>query len=334
MSTTGTLLTHALAPLAPYLAAEDVTEIIANPDGQIWIERHGAGLQAVETMPAAARGLLIRLVAGSQGLVCHAEVPTLAAVLPSGHRFQGFVPPVVTAPSFVIRSHQVRVLRRDDYLGAGLCTAATWGTICQALATRKNLLIVGGTGSGKTTFLNSLLAEIDPRQRLLSIEDTPELRVTLPNHHALYTSAALSMAAAVKVALRSRPDRIIPGEIRDGQTAIAVLSAWGSGHPGGLCTFHADDAGEALPRLEELCAEVSPGHYGPRIGRTIDMVIGLTRDEGTRMRAITSFVQVDGYKEGQYVWTDVVEAEPGAVRGRRGCAGVEHRNGARRRDDT
>lgn len=302
---TDSLLTHVLTPLAPYLDADDVTEVLANSSGEVWVERHGRPMQPVGAMDAATRTLLIRLVASANGTVCHAGAPTLQAVLPSGHRFQAFVGPVAPGPSFIIRAHHVRVLRKADYLRAGLCSGATWDRICHAIAARQNLLIVGGTSSGKTTLLNSLIAEIDAGHRVLTIEDTPELRVTLPNHQPVYTSATLSMAHAVKAALRSRPDRILPGEIRDGLTAIAVLSAWSSGHPGGMCTFHADDAAEALPRLEELCAEASLGHYGPRIGRTIDLVVGLTRrEDGTRV--VTSLMQVKSYTEGQYDVEDVL----------------------------
>ena len=275
------MLDEALGPvIAAALRDSLTTDLCINPDGTLWQQRLGEAMRFLTHIPADQTESIIWLVAKLNGQVVHAQSPSLAAILPGGQRFQGFVPPRVTAPTIMIRCPQLRVLTKEDYVPAS-CTEHTWEVLRHAVISRKNMMLVGGMGSGKSTLMNSMLALIPSQERCATIEDTPELQVLLPNYVSFYVEKDASMEQAVKEALRSNVNRILPGEIRDGRTAIAVLNAWCTGHPGGVCTLHADSAEEALPRLEDLCAQAGPGNYRPLIERSVDVIVSLTRTMGT-----------------------------------------------------
>jgi type IV secretion system protein VirB11 len=279
------MLTAALGPVGALLQDDTVVEIMANPDGTVWVERLGERPQpSGATLAPSTRERLIRLIASWADLECHAACPILSAVLPGdGSRFQGFVPPVVPQPTFVIRKRALRVFTLADYVQASIMTAAHALALTQAVQTRQNILIAGGTGSGKTTLANAVLTVMAATgDRIVTIEDTPELQCTAPNHLALYTREGVTtMQHLVKATLRCRPDRIVVGEVRDG-AALDMLKAWNTGHPGGLATVHANGARQALLRLEQLLQEVVVTVPRGLIAETVQCIVAIERAGGGR----------------------------------------------------
>jgi type IV secretion system protein VirB11 len=287
-------LRHALGPVV-LAALEDpqVVEILVNPDGRIVLDRLGSGREDTGVpLGPEARERAIRLIADHVGEPVVREDPRLSGVLPgSGERFQGVMPPVSPAPAFSIRKRPAVVWGLDDYVNGGIMTAAQAGALRQAAAERRNLLISGGTGSGKTTLANAVLAEpAYAGDRLLLIEDTPELQSVAWDTVALLTRrspVAIGVADLVRDALRLRPDRIVVGEMRDGAAALETLKAWNTGHPGGLSTIHAN-AAEAVPRrLEDLIGEVAARPSLRAIGEAVDRIVHIARTaEGRRVEAV------------------------------------------------
>jgi len=247
----------AFGQLSPLIADADVVEIMVNPDGQVWQERVGQAMQQVGMLDVQTRRGIIELVAGAVGRVCHAQEPRLSAMIAEwGLRFQGFLPPAVAEPAFTIRKPALKVLNLLDYVADGILTRDQCTEIIDAIWTRKNLVIAGGTGSGKTTFANACLdAMAETKHRIVTIEALKELRCTAPNTLALYiVPGRVTTRDLVQDTLLSRPDRIIVGEVKDG-SAHDLFKAWNTGHPGGLCTVHADSVDETFERLEDLVAE-------------------------------------------------------------------------------
>lgn len=267
------------------LADPCVIEIIANPDGVIWIERIQDGLvQADETLDAAARERIIRIVASAVGELIDRASPIVSAELPGGlERFEGVMPPIAEAPCFAIRKRAASVLSLDDYVRDGALSAAACAALREALADRCNILIAGGASSGKTTFANALLAEpVFAKERLVILEDTRELRCGAQNSVMLRTNReAATLTALLRSTLRLRPDRIIVGEVRGGE-ALALLKAWNTGHPGGIATLHANSAAAGLIRLEQLIGEATTTVSRALIADAVDIVVFLSRQSGAR----------------------------------------------------
>ena len=289
------MLTAALGPVGAWLHDDAVIEIMSNPDGTVWVERLGEPPRlSGERLEAGTVEHILRLVASSIGGECHAGAPSLSAVLPGdGARFQGFVPPVVTQPAFVIRKRALRVFTLEDYVEDGTMTAAQALALADAVTTRQNIVIAGGTGSGKTTLANAVLALIAATgDRIVTIEDTPELQCTAPNHLALYTREGVAtMQQLVKETMRCRPDRIIVGEVRDG-AALDLLKSWNTGHPGGLCTLHANGARQSLTRLEQLVHEAAVTVPRALIAEAVHLIVCLARTP--RGRQVHSLAAVTG----------------------------------------
>jgi type IV secretion system protein VirB11 len=297
------MLTVALGPVGTALQDPTVIEIMVNPDGRVWVERLGEAPKATVTLPAATVEHIIRLVASSMGLECHADQPALSAPLPgSGARFQGMVPPITAAPSFVIRKKAVALYPLAAYVAEGSMTAGQAALLRRAVEEKRNILIAGGTGSGKTTLCNALLAVMATLGvRILTLEDTAELHCPAPNHLALYTKeGVVTMRQLVKLTLRCRPDRIILGEVRDG-AVHDLFNTWNSGHPGGLCTIHAETPLRALRKLEQYALEVVLTPPCGLIADVVDVIVCMQRTlEG---RKVTAIAEVRGYEGGQYLLT-------------------------------
>jgi P-type conjugative transfer ATPase TrbB len=299
-----TALRQAMGPvLAAALAEAKVVEVMVNPDGSIWVERIGEGRAfSGEHMAQADAERILRLVADHVGEVVTRDRPLISATLPrTGERFQGVFMPVASAPAFSIRKRPEVIFTLDDYVKAGIMTARQAEALRAAAERRDNILIAGGTGSGKTTLANAVLAEpAFARDRVLIAEDTPELQCSARDQIALLTKRTeppVTMADLVRAALRLRPDRIIIGEVRDG-SALDMLKAWNTGHPGGLATLHANSAREALSRLEDLIGEVAPAVPYRAIGQAIDLVAFIRRaPDGRRLE---SLLRVESWSEGDY----------------------------------
>lgn len=283
------MLRTALGPrICAWLDDPVVIEVMLNPDGRLWLDRLGEGLAATaDTLLAADAERIVRLVAHHVGAEVHGWAPRVSAELPdSGARFEGLLPPVVTAPSFAIRKPASAVFTLGDYVAAGICRSDQAAALREAVASRANILVAGGTSSGKTTLVNALLAEVARLpDRVVLIEDTRELQCAAPNLVALRTGDGIAtLSDLVRSALRLRPDRIPIGEVRGGE-ALDLVKAWCTGHPGGIGTIHAGSALGALRRLEQLIQERVVTVPRALIAETIDVTAVLVRDGPARRLA-------------------------------------------------
>ena len=278
------------------LDAADTIEIMANPDGSVWIEKAGIGVVVSEhTLDASDRERIIRLVASGVGEAANRASPIVSAELPgSGERFEGLLPPVSTAPCFSIRKPATTPFELGDYVDQGALSPALCAALRESVANRANILIAGGTSSGKTTFTNALLAEpAFQEDRIVILEDTRELCCAAPNRVQLRTHrGSASLQQLVRSTLRLRPDRIIVGEVR-GAEALDLLKAWNTGHPGGITTLHANSAYGALRRLEQLTLEASSRAPFDLIAEAIDVVVFMSRAGG--QRRIEEALRVSGF---------------------------------------
>ena len=295
-------LEEALGPLLR-AALEDpsVVEIMLNPDGRIFVERLGEGIREAETMLAGTAEIIIGSVAHALQSEADDTRPIVSGELPiGGHRFEGLLPPVVGAPTFTIRKRASQLIALDAYVASGVLSEGQADALRMAVASRRNIVVSGGTGSGKTTLANAVIAEmarVAPDHRLVILEDTAEIRCAAENAVALHTSDTVDMARLLKSTMRLRPDRIIVGEVRDG-AALTLLKAWNTGHPGGITTVHANTAASALRRLEQLTAEASRQPMHEVIGEAVDLVVSIERTPaGRRVREI---LQVEGFVDGRY----------------------------------
>lgn len=285
------------------VALDDATvvEIMLNPDGKLFIERLGHGIAPAGEMSAATAEIVIGSVAHALQSEADEDRPIISGELPiGGHRFEGLLPPVVTAPSFTIRRRASRLIPTDDYVKSKVMTEPQASVIRSAISSRLNIVVSGGTGSGKTTLANALIAEIvdtAPEDRLLILEDTAEIQCAAENTVALHTSDAVDMARLLKSTMRLRPDRIIVGEVRDG-AALTLLKAWNTGHPGGVTTVHSNTAMLALRRLEQLTAEVSQQPMREVIGEAVDLIVSIERTP--RGRRVRDVVHVKRFTGSQY----------------------------------
>lgn len=307
------MMRTALGPAVARLLEEPaVVEVMLNPDGRIWVDRLTAGLADTGLMMSAADGeRIVRLVAHHVGAEVHAGCPRVSAELPeTGERFEGLLPPVVTAPAFAIRKPAVAVFSLGDYVDAGIMSGQQAEALRSAVQSRANILVAGGTSTGKTTLTNALLAELATgAERVVIIEDTRELQCTAANLVAMRTKDGVAtLADLVRSSLRLRPDRIPIGEVR-GAEALDLLKAWGTGHPGGIGTIHAGSAIGALRRLEQLIQEAVVTVPRALIAETIDVVAVLS-GRGAQRRLI-ELARVDGLGPGDDYRIAEVTSNPG-----------------------
>ncbi len=296
-------LASALDPLQVLLFEPSVVEILLNADGVVWIDQVGAGLVRTDvTMTAAQADRMLRLIASEIGVELNCAHPSLSAKLPTpwGARLQASIPPIVDAPTFALRKPQPVVFSLSDYVRDGVVSPAQKDALCAAVLSRTNILVGGGTGSGKTTFANALLKVVaETGERVYIIEDTPELRCEAPNKvQVLVHPKVHTWRDAVMAAMRYRPDRIVVGEVRDG-SALELLKAWNTGHPGGVATIHANDPAAMLDRFCQLVEEIV--YPAPRalVAQTIGLCVHLERDRtcraGRRVSGMAKVVGVEGF---------------------------------------
>lgn len=278
-----------------------VAEIMLNPDGRLFIENVGQGITAVGEMSAAAAEMVIGTIAHALRSEVDTDQPIISGELPiGGHRFEGLLPPVVSRPAFSIRRRASRLIPLEEYVRTGVMNEAQVGKIRSAISSRLNIVISGGTGSGKTTLANAVIGEIvnsAPDDRLVILEDTAEIQCLGNNVVFLHTSDTVDMGRLLKSTMRLRPDRIIVGEVRDG-AALTLLKAWNTGHPGGVATVHANTATSALRRFEQLTAEVSQQPMHDVIGDAVDLIVSIERT--SRGRRVRDVINVERFANGDY----------------------------------
>ena len=308
------MLRTALGPaIAGFLEDQSIVEVMLNPDGRLWTDRLSGGLEdSGYTLSAADGERIVRLVAHHVGAEVHPGNPRVSAELPgTGERFEGLLPPVVAAPAFAIRKPAVAVFTLDDYVATGIMVPQQAEALRSAVATRANILVAGGTSTGKTTLTNALLAEVaKTSDRVVLIEDTRELQCAAPNLVALRTKDGIvSLSDLVRSSLRLRPDRIPVGEVR-GAEALDLLKAWGTGHPGGIGTIHAGSGIGALRRLEQLIQEAVVTVPRALIAETIDLVAVLSGRGSARRLAELARVEGLG-PDGDYRITLIASSNEG-----------------------
>lgn len=258
----------------------DIIEIMLNPDGKLWAESYKIGKYFTNIIYSSAQAAnIIKLSAAYHQEIADYEHPEVSCELPeTGARFQGWLPPVAAAPTFTIRKRATRIFTLDNYVAAQGLTLEQAKRLRHEIHMRKNILIAGGTSSGKTTFANALLHELkESKDRIIVLEDLPELQITAEDCVKLTTTSNISMRVLVKGILRMRPDRIIIGEVRDG-AALELLKAWNTGHPGGICTIHANSPEATISRLEDLVHEAVSVVPARLIEEAIDTIVFMQRD--------------------------------------------------------
>jgi type IV secretion system protein VirB11 len=307
-------LYHALGPLiSDALARPDVVEVMANPDGSLWVDRAGVGREKLGRIEASAAETTIRLLASHMGETVTPDRPAVAGVLPrSGERFQGVLPPLAERPVFAIRKRATVIFTLDDYVTKGILSALGADVIRRAVIDKKNILVAGGTGSGKTTLVNAVLAEPAFRNdRIVIIEDTKELQCPAEDKVELLTKSTeprVTMTDLLRMTLRLRPDRIIIGEVR-GPEALAMLKAWNTGHPGGVATIHANSAADALRRIEDLVGEASQIIPKRSIASAVNLLVFIERVAAHPGRTVRTIVEVRGYSDGDYALHEASDNE-------------------------
>ncbi len=288
-----------------------VVEVMLNPDGTVWTDKLGVGMQYLCDMEDVKALQMLGTVAHMLGTVINADNPKVEGELPgNGSRVEGVIPPVVPRPSFNLRKKASAVFSLEEYVKSGRAQPGDIEILRDAVRTRKNILVVGGTGTGKTTFVNAIINEIKlltPKHRLLILEDTQELQCTAENFVAMRTNDSITMQDLLKITMRQRPDRILIGEVR-GKEALDMIKAWNTGHPGGVCTVHANDARAGLLRIEQLISEVSEAPMRELVAEAIDIVVFLVRDPKIGPK-LAELIAVDGVKNGDYVFRDMRKKE-------------------------
>lgn len=301
-SNVNSIKTHFGKKQLALLSDDDVTELMLNSDGLLWVERFGKPMAVESSMTQTQAMLLMRALAGYHQISLTPESPILECECPiDGSRFEGIIPPITTAPTFALRKKALRVFSLQEYVDAGMLSPAQYDILKRAIIERKNILIVGGTGSGKTTFANALIHQMVCTcggDRIIIIEDTNEIQCSAPNAVILRSNATTPIAQLLRATLRLRPDRILVGEVRGGE-ALSLLKAWNTGHDGGLATIHANSAKLGLLRLEDCIAEVSQHINHNLIAQTVNIVVFIEKtSEG---RQIKEIIQVDDYQDGHYI---------------------------------
>ncbi len=302
------LLMEALGPVGFILERDDVVEVYCNSNNlNVWVEYVGKGREMSDIkLDAGARSNIINIVASFCKTIANTDNPIISAELPKyGYRFEASIPEISILPSFNIRKPAMVVFSLDDYVKQGIMTEKQKEIIQLAVKKKLNILVGGGTGSGKTTLANAVLKEIAlTNDRLVIIEDTRELQCEAQDYEAFRTSMNVNATMLLRTTMRRRPDRIVVGEVRDG-AAYDLLKAWNTGHPGGVSTTHANNALESLRRLESLSLEAEGAPpvnvINDLIGSTVKLVVFIARSvemvdgKAVKSRKIKQVAYVDSY---------------------------------------
>jgi type IV secretion system protein TrbB len=279
-------------------------EIMLNADGRLWQERLGEGMHCIGTMRPSQSEAVIKTTAGYYGKEITRSNPVLESEFPlDGSRFAAQLPPIVSAPTFALRKKAVAIFGLEDYVASGTMTADQRAVLMHAIVNHRNILVIGGTGSGKTTLINAIIremVEVNARERVFIIEDTGEIQCAAENFVQYRTSFEINMTQLLRTSLRMRPDRILVGEVR-GPEALDLLMAWNTGHEGGAATLHANDARAGLSRLAMLISMHgdAPRPIEPLIGESVHLLVHIARTP--RGRRLQEIVAVDGYEHGRYL---------------------------------
>lgn len=313
--------------MIPLVENPDSVEVYINPDTQLWVNYASSGrvYTGINVDPARTR-LACEIIAGMAKKVIGNDNPDLAveAILKDIKcRLQITFPPLCAQPSMMIRKHSSQIFSLQDFVQQGVLTEKHRDYLLEQVTNRRNILVAGTTGVGKTTFTNALLAavsDVHPSHRLVILEDTPELQCKAKDYKCLWTidhkdpAKSRSMQDLLKITMRESPSRIIVGEIRD-SAALTLLKAWNTGHPGGISTTHADSAVDALDRMDMLIQEsdaAKRGDYHKTIAKAVNVVVFLTNvdnGQGGKSRKVAEIVEITGWdrKNEEYLFNNILE---------------------------
>jgi P-type conjugative transfer ATPase TrbB len=304
--------------LTESIACNNIFEIMLNSDNRLWVQDRELGLcYRGEEMSAVQAMNLIGTIASLNNKIVNEDNPILECELPFlGHRFEAVVPPVVTSPVFCIRKRAIQIFSLEDYVSQQIITAHQASLLREAIKMRKTIIVVGGPGTGKTTFANSLLHEMSVQcgnsQRIIILEDTHEIQSSAPNTVFLQTTSTINFQHLLRAALRLRPDRICMGECR-GVEMLTLLKCWNTGTPGGLATLHANSARSALSRIQEMVAE-SGSHPKPQlIAEAVNIIVSLSFHP-VNGRIVNEILEVTGYENQDFQLTPFVSGSPLCVK--------------------
>ena len=295
--------------IVAFLEDGDINEIMVNPDGKVWVDSMKSGQTPMFSIDREQAYSIINGLSGIHNLIVNQHFPRLEAEFPyykamRGERFTGQVPPIVAAPSFTIRKKSEAIFTLNDYVNSGRLTGVQSAVLSKLVLERKNILVCGGPGSGKTTVTNALIVEMVEReknQRVVILEDLPELRCSAENQVSMLTSDSVSMQGLLRAAMRMRPDRILIGEVRGGE-ALDMLKAWNTGCPGGICTIHANDCKAALQRVVDLAMEAglkTPPYQ--LVKQTIDAVVSVDR-VGNEKGFIQEILSLEDVRNDEFIF--------------------------------
>ncbi len=295
-------LRRSCTPFIQYLTEEGVVEIMLNPDGKLFVEKLGEGIKHVGFVTPVQAIALMTTIAGLINEIVDRQNPILECEFPlDNSRFEGLIPPVVQNPTFALRLKASKIFTLAEYVEKGIMTPEQEAVIKQAILDHKNILICGGTGSGKTTLTNAVIHQISethPTDRLVIIEDTGELQCSADNYVTLRATIDVSMLTLLKATMRLRPDRILVGEVRGGE-ALSLLKAWNTGHPGGVATVHANGPEAGLIRMASLIQEATPAPMDRLIAEAVNIVVFIQKTQNGRK--VSAVVEVMDYVDGKYV---------------------------------
>lgn len=287
------------------LSEPETIEIMLNPDGILWQECLGETMRPIGTMEPSRAEAVMRTLATCLDTTITRAHPLIEGELPlDGSRFAGQIPPIVQAPTFAIRKRASAIFTLDDYVAQGILTLNQQNIIAEAVRNHRNILVVGGTGSGKTTLTNAIIHQMvaeNAEERIVIIEDTGEIQCAAKNVVQYHTTLNVTMMHLLRTTLRMRPDRILVGEVR-GPEALDLLMAWNTGHEGGVATLHANNARAGLDRLAMLISmhPESPVPIEPLIGEAVHLIIHITKTHNGS-RKVHEILKVSGYAAGAYI---------------------------------
>jgi pilus assembly protein CpaF len=312
-----------LGPLQPFLDDEQVEEVIVNSPDRGFLIRAGGTKQEIHPgfgSDEEIRSLLARIIAHAGRRIDDAS-PAVDVRLPDGARLHALLPPLVRRACLTIRRHRMVAQSLDALVSLGTMTSELVSFLRRAVEGGLNVLVSGGTASGKTTTLNALGSAIPPSERVVTIEETAELRLEelLPDCVALESRSAnvegighIGIRALVRHALRMRPTRIVVGEVR-GPEALDMLSAMNTGHEGSMGTIHANSARQAISKLctYTLMAEeqLTPEVTNEMIAETVDLVVHLHLDQRSGTRRVVQVAEVAGLECGRVLMNDLFRIE-------------------------
>ncbi len=284
-----------------------VNEIMLNPDGVIWVEHKDHGMEVAGEMQRRAAESFIRAVAGVQNLEINERTPILETeLLIDKSRFEGVLPVNTDGgPAFAIRKKAKEIYRFRDYVARGMMSEDQVQVICDAMVKRLNILVCGGPGTGKTTFVNACIAElvtlVNPKERLFLLEDVPELQCSARNKVAMHTSSEIDLSDLLRATLRMRPDRILVGEVRD-KSMLYLLKAWNTGAPGGIATVHANGAEAAALRCSDLAQEANIPPPLALIVETVNVIVSIERLASSPGRRVKEIVGIQGHDGQKFIF--------------------------------